>query len=146
MFPFQDHRDKTILLYDGVCILCNGFVQFLISRDRRKAIRFAPIQSAKVRRWLDEETDASELKEDTVILWRDENIYTKSNAALEAIKLLPFPWPILGIFKRIPVGIRDAVYDWVARNRYGWFGRKDHCPLPDPEVWDRFIDWPSRQE
>ena len=142
MTPFLKHRDKAIILYDGVCILCNGFVQFLLRRDQKDIFRFAPIQAEEVEQWLASQLD-EELREDTVILWYKDSLYTKSDVSVQVLRLLPFPWPVLSVMRFIPKSIRDGIYDWIARKRYKWFGKKEQCPIPTPEDQRRFIAWPN---
>ncbi len=127
-----------IILFDGVCNLCNGFVQFVIKHDARQQFSFASLQSDFAAKELPKRNlDPNVLK--TVILLSDEQVYTKSDAALQILKQLKgFKWTsILQIF---PKFFRNLVYDVIAANRYKWFGKKDQCMLPEPGLKSRFFD------
>ena len=128
-----------VILFDGVCNLCNGFVRFVVERDRVGYFKFASLQSEKgrelLRRFAPEKVD----KIDTIVLIEDDKIYFKSTAALRIAKKLNAAWPIAYGLVVIPNFIRNGVYDFIATNRYKWFGRKDECPLPTPDTAKRFI-------
>lgn len=131
--------DGGVILFDGVCNLCNGFVRFVVDRDRDGYFKFASLQSEKgrelLRRFAPEKVD----KIDTIVLIENDNIYYKSTAALRIAKKLSALWPAAYGLVVIPNFIRNGVYDFIAANRYKWFGRKDECPLPTPETAKRFI-------
>ncbi|HEX3742820.1 MAG TPA: thiol-disulfide oxidoreductase DCC family protein [Bryobacteraceae bacterium] len=127
--------DEKIVLFDGVCNLCNGFVQFVLARDPARRFRFASLQSAAADRLL-----RDKLPPETVVLMEGGRIYLKSTAALRIARGLSFPWPLFYGLMAIPRPVRDAVYDWVARHRYRWFGRREQCLLPTPELRSRFLD------
>ena len=137
----------AILLYDGVCGLCNRLVRFLFARDRSANLRFAPLQSgfavkALVRHGLDP------ARVDTVYLMTEpgtaaERMQSKSRAVLAALGELGGAWRLAGVLRIIPGPLRDAVYDLVARSRYRVFGRSDRCVLPPPEMRGRFLDLPE---
>lgn len=123
-------KNPTVL-FDGVCNLCNGTVDFILKRDRKKQFRFVALQSEtgkKIRRKFrfPEEIDS-------VILILGEKVFYESDAALEIARLLPAPWKWASFFKIVPENWRNAVYRWIARNRYRWFGKKKECRLPLPE-------------
>lgn len=130
---------KKIVLFDGVCNLCNGAVQFIIRRDRRDRFRFAALQS-KLGQELCQARHIDTQQVDSIILI-DPGVayYIKSDAALEIARdLKGYAWmPML--LGWIPLGVRDAVYDLVARNRYRWFGRKDQCMIPTPDLQQKFL-------
>lgn len=127
-----------ILLFDGVCNLCNGLVKFIIKRDHRHLIRFAPLQSEYARSALKRfNRDADEIN--TVVYISDENYFLKSVAILNLLKDLGGAWRILYGFIIIPRFIRDAVYDLVVRHRYRIFGKRELCMVPTPEIMDRFV-------
>jgi predicted DCC family thiol-disulfide oxidoreductase YuxK len=129
-----------LILYDGVCRLCTGTVLFVIKRDRRKRYRFASLQSPLGQQLLRSfGLPPDELK--TFVLVDDGGHFTKSTAALKVAAGLGGLWPVLSLLRVIPRPIRDGVYDWVARNRYRWLGRRDQCLVPVPDVRDRFVDW-----
>ncbi len=126
-----------MVLFDGVCNLCDRSVQFVLHHDRKGEFRFASLQSAAARSLVGEAT-ASGLG--SVLLVDEAGVHTKSEAALRIAARLGAPWSWLSVFRLVPRPIRDGVYGFVARNRYRWFGRKDACPLPPPDVRARFLD------
>lgn len=128
-----------LLLFDGVCNLCHGAVQWILKRDRKKRFRFAALQSQAGREAMAEAGHEGPIA-DSVVVIDGERIYERSSAALKVASLLGFPWRLLMIFWIIPRPIRDAIYRWIARNRYRWFGKKDACPMPTPETIARFLD------
>jgi predicted DCC family thiol-disulfide oxidoreductase YuxK len=133
-----DPLDRPVILFDGVCNLCNGSVLFIIKRDPRSQFYFAALQSDFGNEQLKNfGLPATELN--SVLLIKGGTLYQKSNAALEIAKHLSGLWPVLYIFKIIPPFLRDGVYTWIARNRYRWFGKKDACMIPTPELKSRFL-------
>jgi predicted DCC family thiol-disulfide oxidoreductase YuxK len=129
----------SVLLFDGVCNLCNHIVTFIIHRDPKATFRFASLQSQIGARMLQQHgLPSSDMN--TVILVEGNNFYTKSTAALHVFKRLGGLWPLLYMFIIIPKPIRDIIYAWVARNRYTWFGKKDQCMIPTPGLKERFLD------
>ncbi|MBL7804382.1 MAG: thiol-disulfide oxidoreductase DCC family protein [Saprospiraceae bacterium] len=129
---------SPVLLFDGVCNLCNGAVQWVLLRDRRGVFRFAALQSDTGQAMLRQFGFAAE-DFDTVVLIDGDRVFTRSDAALEVVRRIGGFWPVLYAFKIIPRPIRDAVYNWVARNRYRWFGRQEQCMLPRKEWMSRFV-------
>jgi len=127
-----------ILLFDGVCNLCNASVNFVIRRDPAKRFRFASLQSPAGQELLKKFGLETE-KFDTVVLVEGNRHYARSDAALEVARRMRGFWKLLYVFKIIPRLIRDPLYNWVARNRYRWFGKKDQCMLPAPELKERFL-------
>jgi len=128
-----------ILLFDGVCNLCNGAIQFVIPRDPGGTLRFAPLQSdlgETVRAAAGLSTDDLE----TVVLVDDGMAYTKSDAAIRVGEHLGGVYRLLSLGRLLPRGLRDRIYDFVAEHRYDWFGKKDQCMVPDGDVSDRFIE------
>lgn len=131
---------KKIVLFDGVCNLCNNFVQTIIKHDKKDVYRFASLQSEygqQVQKHLG--IDSSQIK--SIILY-EPNVayYHKSEAAIEIIKSLGGAYSLMGIFSIFPSFIGNAVYDFVAFNRYKWFGKKDSCMIPTPELKEKFLD------
>lgn len=127
--------NKSLILFDGVCNLCNGTVQFLIKRDFKDEFRFAPLQSElgeKVSRQL------GRANRQSIVLVQSNRIYTKSSAALRIAKHLQFPWKLSYGFILLPRLLRDRIYDYIARNRYRWFGRQESCMVPTPENRRKF--------
>ena len=135
----MEQSGKKIILFDGVCNLCNGAVQFIIKRDGGDRFRFAALQS-ELGQELCRARHIDTTQIDSIILI-DPGIayYVKSDAALEIARELRgygwMPWSL----GWIPRGVRDAVYDLVARNRYRWFGKKDQCMIPTPELRKKFL-------
>jgi predicted DCC family thiol-disulfide oxidoreductase YuxK len=134
------HSQTATILFDGVCNLCNGLVQFVIERDPAARFRFGALQSEAAQRLLASVGRSSPPTPETFVLLEDNRVFTRSTAALRIVRRLPFPWPLAYGFIVIPRALRDAIYDWVARHRYRWFGRLDQCLMPTPERRRRFID------
>lgn len=131
--------EKKIILFDGVCNLCNSAIQFVIKRDKKDVFRYAALQS-EIGEQMIAERGIDTSKTDSIILVEPSvAYYTKSDAALEIAKEFDGLWPLFQVFKWIPRPIRDVVYDFVARNRYKWFGRKDQCMIPTPELQAKFL-------
>lgn len=128
----------AVILFDGVCNLCNGAVTFVIDRDPDGYFAFAPLQSETARAMLGPDDGLAGAPE-TIILVEDGRIYTHSAAALRIARRLSGAWPLLYGLILVPKPVRDGVYRWVARNRYRWFGRADSCRLPTPEEARRFL-------
>jgi len=131
---------KKIILFDGVCNLCNGFVQFVIKRDSKDIFRYASLQS-KIGQQLISERNIDTKKLDSVILI-DPGVayYLKSEVALQIGRSLKGYRTLSKILNLIPRGLRDTVYDLIARFRYTWFGKKDACMIPTPELKAKFLD------
>lgn len=125
-----------IVLFDGVCNLCNKSVQFIIKRDPHNQFFFASLQSETGRNLLNK-YHLSEV--DSVILLKEDRYYLESDAALEICSHLTGGWKLLAILKVIPPFIRDPLYRIIARNRYKWFGKQDTCMLPTEEMKKRFL-------
>jgi predicted DCC family thiol-disulfide oxidoreductase YuxK len=130
--------NSKLILFDGVCNLCNGFVQFVIKNDKQKLFKFGSLQSENSKSILLNLGVEQNLK--TVILIDDGVAYFKSDAALKIMKQLQFPFKILYIFIIVPRFIRNWVYDFIAKYRYKFFGKKDTCMVPKQELKERFID------
>ena len=130
--------DQPIVLFDGVCNLCNGAVQFIIRHDKKNIFMFASLQSEVGRKILEQYNfPLDELN--SFILIENNKAYTRSTGALTVAKKLNGLWPLLYGFIIIPKFIRDSIYNWVAGNRYKWFGKKDACMIPTPELKARFL-------
>ena len=130
--------DHPVLLFDGVCNLCNGVVQFIIPRDPAGKIRFAPLQSPAGKTLLSGHgLPPSDL--DSVVLVENDEVFRKSEAVIRVAELLGWPYRAAAVGRAVPTSVRDALYDVVAANRYDVFGRKDQCMLPDSDVSDRFL-------
>jgi predicted DCC family thiol-disulfide oxidoreductase YuxK len=129
----------AIVLFDGVCNLCNGVVRFVIERDPRGRFQFATLTSATAARTLGSAAGPAPLP-NSIVLIDDGRVFTRSDATLRLAKNLTFPWPLLYGLVVVPRGVRDRVYDFVARHRYSWFGRRDACMVPSPSIRARFLD------
>ena len=129
---------SPILLFDGVCNLCNNSVQFVIKKDKKKQFYFTALQSNAGQQLL-KQYQLSPNKFDSFVLIENNQAYTRSTAALRVVKRLSGAWPLLYIFIIVPPFIRNTIYDWVAQNRYKWFGKSDSCMMPTPELSARFL-------
>src|SRR5262245_29640328 len=127
-----------VVFFDGVCNLCNGFVQFVIRRDPAGGFKFAPLQSEAARARIGESI-APGAALSTVLLWRNGRLYDRSTAALLVLRQLRFPWPVTAVLFVIPRPLRDWVYDLIARRRYRWFGQRETCMVPTPDIRRRFL-------
>ncbi len=132
-------EDTAIVLFDGLCNLCSGSVQFIIKRDPLGIFQFASLQSDVGLQKLEKfKIDKNLLH--SIILIKGDQFFQRSDAALEIARKLSGVWPILYGFKILPRFLRDGIYNWIARNRYRFFGKKDACWIPTPELKARFID------
>lgn len=130
--------NDAVVLFDGVCNLCNGSVRFIIARDSHARFRFAPLDSEAARRLL-MECDYSSPLPDSVALIERGVVYTRSSAALRIARRLRFPWPLFYALTLVPRPLRDAAYDLIANHRYAWFGKRNACMMPTPELQQRFL-------
>jgi predicted DCC family thiol-disulfide oxidoreductase YuxK len=128
---------SQIIFFDGVCVLCNGFVDFVLSRDSERIFKFAPLQGETAKRTLPEHftKDMS-----TVVLWSQGQIFQRSDAALMILVQLGGIYSLARIFWILPQALRDLCYRLVASQRYHWFGKKDSCRLPTQEERAMFLD------
>ena len=132
---------KKVILFDGVCNLCNASVNFVIKRDRHDRFRYASLQSEIGKRLLEERHIDSNQVDSIVLIEPGVAYFLKSDAALEIANELGWPWKALHLFNYIlPVQLRNNVYDLIARNRYRWFGKKDQCMIPTPSLRSKFLD------
>ena len=127
-----------VILFDGVCNLCNASVHWVLKRDRKGLFRFAALQSETGQRLLDR-FGLNRESFDTVVLVDGDRLFTRSDAAFVIARRLGRPWSWLALLQWAPKRLRDAVYDGIARRRYRWFGRRETCMLPRPEWKERFI-------
>ena len=128
-----------VILFDGVCNLCNGLLKFIIKRDRKKRFRFAALQSDYAK-YIEKRHGLNLTDLNTVILIKDSKVYTKSSAVLHIAQGLGFPYSWAICLFIIPPFIRNYVYCFVAKNRYSWFGKLDTCTLPSGDLKGRFIE------
>lgn len=132
---------RNIILFDGICNFCNGAVNFIIKQDVEEKFLFTSLQSESGQKYLTELGLPVNHFDSFVYIDTDCNkYYTKSTAALYVAKELRKPWKLLFPFIIIPQPIRDYIYDFVAKNRYRWFGEKQECMIPTPDVKRRFLD------
>jgi predicted DCC family thiol-disulfide oxidoreductase YuxK len=130
--------DQPVILFDGVCNLCNSAVQFIIKHDKKNIFRFASLQSETGQKLLDEyNLPLNELN--SFILIESNKAYSRSTGALRVATKLNGILSWLYVFIIIPKMFRDSIYDLVARNRYKWFGKKEECMIPTPELKARFL-------
>lgn len=134
-----DPRNEHVILFDGVCHLCQGAVKFIIKRDPVGRFRFASLQSQAGSRLL-QAAGSQEESLDSVVLIEQGQYYTRSAAALRIARGLRYPWPLLYAFILVPRGLRDAVYRYVAKHRYRWFGKDETCLVPTRELKERFLE------
>ncbi len=127
-----------IVLFDGLCNLCNGSVQFIIRHDTKNKFVFASLQSEVAQKLLNEIHVKS--SQESIILIKGLKHFEKSDAVLEIAKNLSGLWPMVYGFKIIPRFLRDILYNWIAKNRYTWFGKRDSCLIASPELSGKFLD------
>lgn len=132
--------DHPVILFDGDCSMCSAVVRFVLRRDPSPGqFRFASLQSDAGQRLLEaHRLPTGEF--DSFVLIDHGTVSLRSSAALGVVRRLGFPWSLLAIGVIVPRPLRDALYRWVARNRYRWFGRLESCMVPAPEDAERFLD------
>ncbi|WP_138433941.1 thiol-disulfide oxidoreductase DCC family protein [Winogradskyella algicola] len=133
-------KNKQLILFDGVCNLCNSSVLYVIKRDTKNKFLFAPLQS-DIGKSITSQFKIDTNKVDSILLYNpsEQKVYHKSTAALHVAKQLSFPTKLMAIFFLVPTFIRNWVYDFVAKNRYKWYGKKDACMIPTPELKAKFL-------
>ena len=130
--------ERPVVVFDGVCNLCNRAVQFILDHDRRGALLLTANQSEAGQRLLAGRTSGAS-PEDTIFLVDNGRIHERSTAALRIARALGFPWSLLYAFVIVPRPLRDLAYKWIARNRYRWFGKRESCRLPRAGEAERFL-------
>lgn len=128
----------SVILFDGVCNLCNASVQFIIKHDKKQLFRFAALQSAFGQNVVNK-FNLADKNIDSVILLENNSVLLKSDAALRIAKQLGGIYSMLYVFIVLPKFIRNRIYDFIARNRYRWFGKQESCMIPTPELKKLFI-------
>lgn len=137
-------QGKKIILFDGVCNLCNGAINFVIDRDKSDVFRYASLQGKTGARLLAERNIDPEETDSIVLIEPGMAWFVKSDAAIEIARDLGWPWKALSLFSYILPGVfRDKIYDLIAANRYKWFGRKEQCMIPTPALRSKFLDDPE---
>ncbi len=139
----EEYKDKSVILFDGICNLCNRWVQFVLRHDKQDYFRFAPLQSPTgkeiVSSYSFKTPNSSEKDYTTILLIENECLYTQSTAVLKIFKKLSGLWSFFSILILIPKSIRDAIYRFVSRNRYLLFGKRKSCMLPSDKWEEKFI-------
>ncbi|MEJ7588546.1 MAG: thiol-disulfide oxidoreductase DCC family protein [Ferruginibacter sp.] len=129
---------EPIILFDGICNLCNTAVTFVIKRDKRSRIKFATLQSDTGRQLLEQYHLPTGIFNSFVLI--EQGVaYRGSTAALKVSKYLAALWPAMYGFIIVPAIVRDGLYQWIAKNRYKWFGKQEQCMVPTPEITNRFL-------
>ncbi len=138
MINIPEH--KQLILFDGVCNLCNSSIQYVIKHDKKDVFMFAPLQS-EVGKQIIEQFNIDTKNVDSILLYsKEKGLKSKSTAALQISRYLGFPIKLWSVFWIVPVFIRNWVYDFVAKNRYKWYGKKDECMIPTPELKSKFLE------
>jgi predicted DCC family thiol-disulfide oxidoreductase YuxK len=132
------HINNPIILFDGVCNFCNGAINFVLKQDKKGIFRFAPLQSEAGQKLL-QEYNLSTKEFDSFVLIDNGKVYKKSAASLRVMNKLPWYWKEAQILRIVPTAFRDAIYDFIASNRYKWFGKKEQCMIPTPEMRSKFL-------
>ena len=133
-------ENKKIILFDGVCNLCNSSVQYVIKKDKKDEYRFAALQSSLGQKLLAERNIDTQSVNSIVLIEQGIAYYTKSAAALEIMGSFGGIYTLTRVFKWLPQGFRNSVYDYVAKNRYKWYGKQEACMIPTPELKAKFLD------
>lgn len=128
---------EAVIFFDGVCNLCNGAVQFVIKRDQKNYFKFAALQSDFAKNELSKHQLKIE-EGNSFVLLENGKVYEQSTAALKVARKLNGVWPLLYIFIIVPRFIRNTVYNYIAKNRYKWFGQQESCWVPTPELKHKF--------
>jgi predicted DCC family thiol-disulfide oxidoreductase YuxK len=128
-----------VILFDGVCNFCNAAVNLVLKNDLSKSILFAPLQS-KARQALQSQHSFNFSEMSSFIFIENGRHFTKSSAVLRVLSYLPWYFRMLKVFAALPKSWRDSVYDWIAKRRYQWFGRRESCMIPTDEVRKRFLE------
>jgi len=132
--------EHPVILFDGVCNYCNSMVKFIIRQDKKKKFKFAALQSDAGQNLINQ-FGLPLNNFDSFILIHEKKIYNSSTAALKLYNQLPWYWKWTQLFWVFPRFFRDGVYSIIAKNRYKWFGKKDQCMIPTPDVKERFLEF-----
>jgi predicted DCC family thiol-disulfide oxidoreductase YuxK len=131
------NKEQAVILFDGVCNFCNNTVKFIINHDKKGYFQFTSLQSATGEQMLHTHSEKANLS--SIILLKNDKLYRESTAVLQIAKHLNGAWKLLYVFIILPPAIRNAVYRFVAKNRYKWFGQKESCEIPPPSIRKRFL-------
>jgi len=132
-------NERPVILFDGVCNFCNVMVNFIIRQDKKNIFQFATLQSLSGKKLL-EEYKINWKRNDSFIIIEKGRAFQKSNAALKLYNKLPWYWKWTQIFWIVPKFIRDGIYNFIAKNRYRWFGKKEECMIPEPGMKQKFLE------
>ncbi|MCW3073056.1 MAG: thiol-disulfide oxidoreductase family protein [Flaviaesturariibacter sp.] len=132
-------EEHPVILFDGVCQFCNGMINFVIKQDKKGHFRFATLQSEAGQRLL-QEYGLDQVGFNSFVLIQNGKAYQRSTASLKVMNGLPWYWKEVQVLRIVPAFLRDQIYDWVARNRYKWFGKKEVCMVPTPDLRSRFLN------
>lgn len=132
------HLQYKIIIFDGVCLLCNKWVDFLIKHDKKGTLKFVALQSEITQKILSQ--FEYQAVADTIVYLENSKVFIKSSAVIRIAVQLGFPYSMMAGFYVIPLWIRDIIYDHIARNRYRWFGRKESCRIPEDRIRQRFLN------
>lgn len=130
---------KKIILFDGVCNLCNGAIQFIIKRDHKNIFQFSPLQSEIGKKLISERNIDVAVIDSIILIEPNVAYFTKSTAALEIGKHLRGLQTLSFILLWLPESLRNIVYDFIARNRYKWYGKKEECMVPNSDLKEKFL-------
>lgn len=132
-------ENKKIILFDGICNLCDSTVQYIIKKDKKDVFRFVALQS-EIGQQILKHIGIDPKQIDSIVLYEPGTAYFyKSSAAIEIAKELGGFISLIGVFRILPEALRNSIYDYVARNRYKWYGKKDNCMIPTPELKSKFL-------
>lgn len=131
-------ENKKIIFYDGLCAMCNRFIRILITLDKKEKFLLAPLQGKNGK--ILKEKFSKELKGIDSVIFYNKKVYTKSSAVINILSELGGIYKLAYIFNIIPSFISDSIYDYIARNRFQWFGKLDKCPMPEKKNISRFLD------
>ncbi|MBO9682029.1 MAG: thiol-disulfide oxidoreductase DCC family protein [Flavisolibacter sp.] len=131
-------EEHPIILFDGVCNFCNSAINFVLKQDKKGIFRFAPLQSEAGQKLL-QQYHLSTKEFNSFVLIDNGKVYKKSTASLRVMNQLPWYWKEAQILRIVPTAFRDAIYDFIAKNRYKWFGKREQCMVPTAELRSRFL-------
>ena len=131
-------ENKKIIFYDGLCAMCNRFIRILITLDKKEKFLLAPLQGKNGK--ILQKKFSKELKGIDSVIFYNKKVFTKSSAVINILSELGGIYKLAYIFNIIPSFISDSIYDYIARNRFQWFGKLDKCPMPEKKNISRFLD------